>query len=339
MKTTIENAITNIDDRFIDETITHMTKKRSHRKNVTIVIKKAVACAAATLVLLLGSVSVAVAGGNIQAYELVYSIYPDIAQKLVPVHKSCTDQGITMNVEAIHMDENTADIYISLQDLNGKLIDDSIDLFDSYSIHTNADQIGTCKLVSYDDVKKSATFLISIQQNGPIAGAYMKFSISKLLLGKDEITLELPQILLAEETDLTMKLGDVKLRGSGGVGNGTQNITSLLTANEAQYASPAPGAAITAYGFIDGKLHVQAYYEDILRYDNHGSVYLENGNETLYPVQSYSFWDEEKKGSYDEYIFDISYDDLQNYKIIGNFVTSQTLIEGNWQVSFPIENE
>ena len=35
--------------------------------------------------------------------------------------------------------------------------------------------------------------------------------------------------------------------------------------------------------------------------------------------------------------YDISLDELQNYSIIGNFVTCDTLIEGNWKVSFPIE--
>ncbi len=339
MKHVLEDAISNIDDKFISETIDYTKKKNSHSYIVSVRIKKLAACIAATLILLFGSVSAAVAAGNIQAYEILYSVYPDIALELVPVNKACTDQNIKMNVEAIHIDGNSADIYISLQDLEGNLIDESIDLFDSYSIHTNADQIGTCSLISYDNTNKSATFLISIQQNGQIEGTYMKFSISKLLTGKTETIQELPQILQAEETDKIVNLSDVNLRGySISSDTDAQNLTSLLTSNEAQYISPVPGATITAYGFVDGKLHIQAYYEDILRYDNHGWLSLQKGSEIIYPMLTHSFWDEETKGSYDEYIFDVSPDELPNYQIIGEFVTSQTLIEGDWHVSFPIEN-
>lgn len=336
MRNRIEGVITNIDDKFIDETITHMNKRVPQRKDVLTAVKKLGVCVAAVLLLLFGGVSAAVAAGNIQAYEIVYSLYPDMAKRLVPIHESCVDKGIKMSVEAIHIDGNTASIYLSLQDIEGSLIDESVDLFDSYSIHTNVAQIGGCTLVSYDEVNKLATFLVTVQQEESIAGKYMSFSVSKILTGKEELTLKLPQILLAEETDNIMSLRDVKLRGSGGVGD--VNINSILISNKDQYYSPTQGAAITAYGFIDGKLHVQVYYEDILRYDNHGTIYLEKNDEIVYPARSYSFWDEEQRGSFDEYIFDIAFEEIQNYDIIGNFVTSQTLIEGNWNVSFPIEN-
>lgn len=338
MKTVIESAITNIDDKYVDETIKFLNNKSLAGKGTHTMVKRAAVCVAASLVLVFGGVTAAVMAGNAGAYAILYSIYPDIANKLVPVNVSCVDNGIKMSVEAVNVEENNVDIYISLHDIEGEMFDESVDLFDSYSIHTNADKILGCSPVSYDSEDKTATFLISIMQDEIISGRYLSFSVSKILTGKSKLTIELPQIMQAEETDNVMKLGDVSLRGAGGV-NYTEkkNDSFILKTNENQYYSPTKGVTVTAYGFVDGKLHIQTYYDDILKYDNHGSIYLKKGEDTIYPVCNYSFWDEDRKGSFDEYIFDISLDDLQNYSIIGNFVTCDTLIEGNWKVSFPIE--
>ena len=80
--------------------------------------------------------------------------------------------------------------------------------------------------------------------------------------------------------------------------------------------------------------------EDILQFDNHGYIYLvgRDGKEVL-PGSSTAFWDEERKGSYEEYIFDISADEINEYAIYGNFFTCQNLVKGDWKVSFTIENQ
>lgn len=54
---------------------------------------------------------------------------------------------------------------------------------------------------------------------------------------------------------------------------------------------------------------------------------------------SVSFWDAEKSGSYEEYIFDVSPDEIINYELHGYFWTCNTLTEGHWQVTFPLKYE
>ena len=102
--------------------------------------------------------------------------------------------------------------------------------------------------------------------------------------------------------------------------------------------SPVDGATITNIGFIDNKLHIQIYFEDILSYDNHGYIDLrdESGNKAEY--YSISFWDDEKVGSYDEIVYDISPEDIENYQAYGYFVVCKNRTKGNWQVTFPLEN-
>lgn len=113
-----------------------------------------------------------------------------------------------------------------------------------------------------------------------------------------------------------------------------------LCVDESKLVVPTPGVTVTNYGFINNKLHVQVYYEDILQFDNHGYIYLvgRDGKEVL-PRSSTAFWDEERRGSYEEYIFDISVDEINEYAIYGHFFTCQNLVKGDWEVSFTIENQ
>ena len=106
-------------------------------------------------------------------------------------------------------------------------------------------------------------------------------------------------------------------------------------------ASPVDGVTLTGIGYVDGRLHVQAYYADILKTDNHGSISLVN-RETGEQIDcdgSAAFFDSKRAGSYEDYIFTgIEADTLDTYALYGMFVTSTGPVEGNWSVTFPLEN-
>lgn len=336
MKSMIENAITNIDDKYIDEALIFMKNEKSKKDIVLFMAKRLVACAAVMVLLVFGGLEMVVASGNIAAYEILYSLQPYLAMKLAPVNESCVDQGIKMSVEAIRVEDNKADIYIEIQDLDGDRLDESVDLFDSYNIHTNASTAGGCTFLSYDEKKKAATFLITVQQDKKISGKYMVFTISKLLAGKQNTSVELPEILSAKEVKVLKNSNSVELRG----GSFENAKVSILEYNGNQYRQLTECVDLTAFGYIDNALHIQVYYHDILKYDNHGFIYLTNqDNEVLSPYDNFSFWDAKREGSYEEYIYNIEPEELQNYRILGDFTTSDTLIEGNWRVEFPIINK
>ena len=103
--------------------------------------------------------------------------------------------------------------------------------------------------------------------------------------------------------------------------------------------SPVDGVRVTGIGYIDGALRIQTYYEDIHNTDNHGYLYLadSDGNAADYEEYDISFWDDEHKGSYDEKVIEIPYDEIKNYQIYGEFVTCSTLIEGDWEITFPVK--
>ena len=106
-------------------------------------------------------------------------------------------------------------------------------------------------------------------------------------------------------------------------------------------ASPVDGVTLTGIGYADGRLHVQAYYTDILKTDNHGSISLVNREtgERIDCDGSAAFFDSARTGSYEDYIFTgIEADALGTYALYGMFVTSAGPVEGNWSVTFPLEN-
>ena len=69
-------------------------------------------------------------------------------------------------------------------------------------------------------------------------------------------------------------------------------------------------------------------------------MYLKKADgETIESVYDVSFWDEVQKDSYEEYIFELNAEELQDYELWGEFWTCNGgAIEGDWQVTFPIDN-
>ena len=202
--------------------------------------------------------------------------------------------------------------------------------------------------MGYDAGNKETTFLISVRQPGNrIAGKKLTFRVSEFLSGKQEVTMELPMIELehaqkAAEILLPEDI-DARIRGCSFAASGDvdeEDITGYLAPDAGVKFSPVDGVEVTAYGFVDGKLHIQTHYENIQDYDNHGEIYLVNPDgERILCAVKVSFWDEEGTGSYDEFIFDAGEaDDLSGYSAEGYFVTCAERCEGRWSVTFPIEN-
>lgn len=335
-----EMLMDGLEDRYLCEAAAYMEKASGNRR-----FKKARTIAAGFAVIFflsLSGLSLAAASGNIPAYDILYSLYPEAAKRLIPVNISCEDNGIRMEVESVSVYEDTAEIYISMTDLMGDRIDDTIDLFDSYRIHVPEDNIGTCSFVHYDPEANTATFLISVQlmDQKKITGQRLTFSVSEFLSGKKETEKTLPEISLGTAGIASDLQTDVDGRGGSQAPGEEEEITEFLKENEEQSFSPTDGVTVTAWGFVNGRFHIQVYYEDILRTDNHGYLYLsdEQGNK-INGTGSIAFWDESHTGSYEEYIFNIAPEtDVSGLSVRGYFRTCRNLTTGNWQVTFPVEN-
>lgn len=335
----MEQIISGLDETYITEAINY----KRNRETVLFwgYVKKAAAVMVMVSILGISGITVAAACGYTPAIEILSKLYPDFARQIRPVNEACIDNDIEMKVEGIYIEDNVAKVYISMRDLTGDRIDETIDLFDSYSIHTDGAQIGSCEFVEYDAVNKMAYFLIELrnEKDNPINGKYMTFSVSRFLSHKMTTDSTLPEIDL-DEVPLNPEIRNVEdeqLRFRGG--SNDKERYDILQYNHTQAFSPVEGVQITAWGMIEDELHIQVYYEDILTFDNHGYILLKDLNaedEYVYP-KTYAYFDSDGVGSYEEYVFDLgSETDWDNYSLEAQFWTCTNLTEGNWKVTFPI---
>lgn len=329
----------------IKNTVPSARRKRAYRP---------ILVAAAILVCLSVTVS-ASANFSPSVYSLMYDVSPEIAQFFSPVRKSCEDNGIKMEVISAYIHEGTAEVYISMQDLTEDRIDESIDLFDSCDIRSYFDISGHCERIGYDADSKTATFLITVTQhkNGKevdLRGQKIHFSVQEFLSRKNEqnnvpVAFDLAN---AEPVTKACKLDSSGMEWKSGVyykGGATMNMedsetnvivppgNTLCTVNDTQ---------ITAVAYYNGKLRVQVMTAHRLDKDAHEWIYLMDKNgETVHPYGTVDFRTYEDGAQIigRDYIFDIPQDEIQNYKLYGDFITNEMLTQGNWKVSFHLEDQ
>lgn len=300
-------------------------------------------CAAAACLCLVFCLAVPVMAASIPtAYELLYAVSPATAQFFKPVELSCEDNGIRMEVTAAYIHDDTAQIYITMQDLEDTRVDETMDLFDSYAIHTPFACTGHCDLAGYDPDTRTATFLITIQQwnTQEITGDKLTFSVREFLSGKETWQGVLADVSLEDAAE-NADTQTVEPRGLSGDDALAAAGTQIVLQPAGDLASPTDGVTLTGMGYVDGRLHVQVHYADILTTDNHGSLSLlhRESGQMLSCAASVAFFDEEGTGSYEDYIFpDVPADALGDYALYGEFVTSRGAVKGNWSVTFPLEN-
>lgn len=291
-------------------------------------------------------------------YKIVEYISPAMADHLVPIEKSCTSQGITMQVEAVRLEGNEADIIISLQDAEGSgqdLVHGVMDLFDSYGLsdYTSDSIVGGCVFLTYDEAEDKAYFQVTVQSDKAYQGDKLQFSAHSVLCDRVEDTrdVDLSGIVYAAETKL------VHLSGSGGplqeemLPEVLRNVPGTQedprrSANVLNMMDVADCAAddftLMGIAYMDGVLRVQISVGDSSCSDRHVQLFLKDadGNER-YNDHSVS-WIEEVGGvRYDiyEYWYIEDIEDIADYSMYGIFHDSGELIRGDWKVTFRVQGD
>lgn len=279
------------------------------------------------------------------AYSLLYSISPATAQFFRPVNLVDEDKGIQMEVVSAYIHENVAEVYIALRDLTGERVDETTDLFDSYSIRRPFDSEAGCRLAYYDQENRAAYFLLQIEEWGKrsIEGDKITFTVREFLSGKQVYEdLEIPM-------DLSMVTQGEQVQAENIVGGGGDGYAALAEGQTPAILKPGDtwdgfhveGIGLTGIGYVDGKLHIQTAVENYLYNDNHGYFYLKAPDGTQercsYSISFFDHDEGEGRVQYNEYVFDIPQEKLSQYTLYGNFVTCNQKTQGDWSVTFPLE--
>lgn len=344
-------ALTDLDERDIDNA-------KRPGKRVRFTPKKIIALAATLVVLLVCAIPVAAAPVSRPAYDLLYAVSPQLAQKMKPVQRSDVKDGIQMEVISADVKDDTAEILVAFKDLESDRIDGTTDLFDSFTIRTPYDSMGTCRFEHYDSETGVAVYMVLLQNMNEkkYAGSKITFSVRELLTHKrttKDVSLPLTLAAVSKTPALT---DQVTYRGGSYADTpeieqrlneaDLRQLGSVLAADTANEQPITDGVKLTAAGYTDGHLRIQLRYTDILRTDNHGFLWLEDaaGNRVK-PIYSETFWAKDHKNngtgnndSYEEYVFTIAEDKLADYTVKGDFTTCDELVTGNWEITFPLEN-
>ncbi|WP_425448426.1 RNA polymerase sigma factor [Dethiothermospora halolimnae] len=120
-----------------------------------------------------------VSAATIPSFNKVISIVsPEIAYMLQPIGKSSEDNGIKIEVVAAYNDDEMAVLYLTMQDLIGDRIGESIDLY-NYSLSKGS--MFNAQVIDYDKASKTATLRIQVNGGERMDGKRLYLSVSSFL--------------------------------------------------------------------------------------------------------------------------------------------------------------
>ena len=251
-----------------------------------------------------------------------------------------------MEVVSTYIHNDTAQIYVTMQDLTGDRVDETTDLFDSYSLHIPFDSNSNCEQVGYDETTRTATFLITIStmdgkdiniKNGKVTFSVREFLSHKTALEDVPVDIKLSNVQEATHTQSVYASGFSGKDTTSNM-NASDKYTVLIPGSSLD--TPINGLDVTAIGYLDRMLHIQLATTGKLTFDPHGCFYLvdQDGNKVQsdYSVNFIEDADSDNRVDYQEFLFNIPQSELETYSLYGSFYTSGLHTEGKWQVTFPL---
>lgn len=310
------------------------------RRVVRVSKRPALAAVAVCLALALGLPAFA---ANVEpVYTMLYRASPAAAQYLQPVRERDEDNGIRMEVVSAAVQSDTAEVWVSLRDLAGSRVDETTDLFDSYSIRSPADQSAHCELAGYDKTTGTALFRVQITRADGKSwqGEKVTFSLKKFLSRKaayEQVDIPLDLTRLPQNA-ATMA---VSFSGYAGPEGERPDTFDVLVPGEGQQDVPVEGFSLTGAAWAADGLHIQLAVKNRQQNDNNGDVYLlgPDGEKQYYDFLCYFRQGEgESRVDYMEYVFSGTPQTLADCRLAGDFYTAGLLTEGSWKVTFRLED-
>ncbi len=296
---------------------------------------------ALALILALLVATPALAASNEEFNALLYRIAPDIALYFRPVNRSCTANGVTIEVLAVDVDGPSAEMYVAVR---GEGVDRTIDFYDSYTLDRPSDTKAGCFLASYDESSQTAVFriLYELLDGSDIAATdKVTFSVSRLLRNKTATIKPLTGFSLPQGEAETFQAPDDSIMGYAKANHDAWTPDgAAMTPGQTVYEA-VPGLPITAAGMVNGQYRIQLLREDILNTDNHGFLSFRDaeGHVVYQSVHAFDFvqYPDGERMQYTEFIFDAAAEELSQYTLWIDAVTAAPAIEGDWSITFPLE--
>lgn len=329
-------------------------EKRAEKAGLIFQFIRPVAVAVLTLCLGCKTVLPVMAQHIPAVYRVIENYVPGLVDFILPNEVSSTSKDITLQVEAIELADNTAEILLSFRDAEGSekdLIRGRVDLYDSFYLYNfgEAWSAGGVSFLEYNETEDKAYFKVELESSDVYSKNRVRLGVRQLLT---EFVREERKIDMTNLLTVTSKKA-VSLNGSSGMVEGSE-IPFFTT--EGSVDDPRPkckvmdiaeltesmleSLVVTGVAYEEGVLRVQSCRGNFSDADRHLRPYLkdEAGGE-----RSYDYvvgWQEEINGErvlFDEHWFWISEEDLADYELYGMFYITDGSVKGNWQVTFQVK--
>lgn len=342
-------------DELVDRMLTAATQPVVRNKVSRRLTLKPVLASTIIMIVLLAVVVTPAAAARYPSFRrILYQISPEVTQWMTPVNEISISEGIKMEVVAAEIQEDTFKALITLEDLEGGRLDNSIDLNDSYVVDMPLNFIGHADFLGYDEGTALASFEVTLQtMNGePIEPGKVTFSVNSLIGQKQVLSGIVDTSLSDASTSPEMK----RVMTTGGWGSNAAEQSedddahwtgipwAVVMRPVLNVATQIPGVEISAIGFIDDQLHIQYGVIGKLETDTHGSFFLQNAEGSrIEAISGLSFashiLNKTNRVDYEEVVFDLSAADASDYEIGAGFSVPALHIPGHWQVTFELADK
>lgn len=343
------------DNDYLDRIINAYEDKKYH-KRFFYVVKPIMATL--LLFLFVGMLGIPVLASQVPAvYRLLDKYAPQLLSYIMPEELSDSKSGIRMQLEAINIVEDEAELLISFTDEDGyDFIHGGVDLNDSYSLYcySATSVIGSCSFLEYDEATDKAYFKIYISADTSLDTERVEFRVRQLLTNHTETY----QDIDISNISMAPQLKKVSFHGFGwnkeqelpvSVTSGfNQNVDSIDLARTlgalditVENVDLLDTLNVTGVGYSDHMLRVQICRGNLENVDRHASLTLmkADGTESI-PDWSVT-WHEEIAGrrvTFDEEWFYIAEDELADLSMYGYFYETDCPVNGDWKINFSLSD-
>lgn len=324
------NAHIHPGDRLIESTLAAAKPQKRHASLPG--LAKAIPVLALLLVLTLATPALAASVPAIN--ELLYLVAPDAAMRFRPVNRSCTDNGVTVELMAVHVYGSSAQMYISV---TGDMIDETVDLFDSYGLDTPKDASAHCELEAFLPESNTAVFFIEYfhMDGSPIDGQKLTFTLEQLLTNKQGYEADLTYLLpdTMEEAPSFKPQRITGWSGRDGANPEQLNPSGMVLAPADKPSPIVDGTSLSSIGYVDGTLRVQLRFEDAAKNDNDAQSFIwfeTPDGRIIADTSTLLFWDG------DDCLHEYIYTNIPEDAMLKGYFTTCDTVSGDWSITFPL---
>ena len=309
--------------------------------------------------LLMLSLTTALAATVPGVNAMLYRMWPQAAEALMPINASSVDQGIKLEVESAVLKGDEVLITYSLQDLEGDRINQYTEarLQDDTLFNTdwNYPQATETMQLGFDEAAKKAYFAENYNYGYHVRKPDehpISFRISYLLPTEaTDLHPLLEQYGSAAETTLVENARVFRPSDADGTANESRETVKVLDPARGPNLPIDENVTLTGIGWIDGKLHVQYHFTNLRPYTLPDGFEYYNYIPTVrivtppdYSKDGYIVkgitnvgWSStgEDFPDYGEDIYDCDPEDLKLAEFYFAVTRYDRIMQGNWEVTVP----